>query len=275
MTDPPRNEGTTAAESGPPAAPAAPAAGGGPLAGPVARAISRKIGRAIGDFRLIEDGDRILVALSGGKDSYTLLRMLAARRAFAPVRYALVAAHVHTDGHCGQCAQSPRALPDACAADGIELRVSETTVRLKPGEALNCHACATARRQALFRMARDVGANKLALGHHLDDIVETALLNLFFQGAFATMPPSLALFGGGLTIIRPLALVPEAEIVRYVDECVRFPRVSCACPVGHESQRRKMKALVQQLEAENPNVRQSVFGALANVKPEYLIRPAE
>jgi len=247
-----------------------------PLEGRVAREISRKIGRAIGDFQLIGDGDRILVALSGGKDSYTLLRMLAARRAFAPVRYAILAAHVRTDGRCGQCAQS-RALPEACAAAGVELHVVDTSVKLKPGEELNCHACATARRQALFRVARAVDANKLALGHHLDDIVETALLNLFFQGAFATMPPSLSLFGGGLTIIRPLALVPEAEIIRYVEECANFPRVMCACPVGRESQRRKMKALVQQLERENPNVRQSVFGALRNVKPEYLIqaRPDE
>jgi len=243
----------------------------GVLDGPVAQSISRRIGKAIGEFQLVADGDRIIVALSGGKDSFTLLRMLAARRAFAPVRYELVAAHVVTDGRCGECAP-PRAVTEACAAAEVPLRVVDTTVKLQPGEALHCHACATARRQALFRVAKEEGANKLALGHHLDDIVETALLNLFFQGAFATMPPSLVLFGGGLTIIRPLALVPEADIVRYVDECVGFPRVTCTCPVGRESQRRKMKALVQQLEAENPNVRQSVFGALRNVKPEYLVR---
>lgn len=240
------------------------------IEGRTARDISRRIGRAIGEFGLIEDGDRIVVALSGGKDSYTLLRMLAARQAFAPVRYTLIAAHVRTDWRCGQCAQS-RALPEACAAAGVELHILDTSVKLKDGEELNCHACATARRQALFRLAKEVDANKLALGHHLDDIVETALMNLFFQGAFATMPPSLKLFDGGLTLIRPLALVPEADIIRYVDESANFPRVMCACPVGRDSQRKKMKALVQQLEAENPNVRQSVFGALRNVKPEYLV----
>lgn len=232
--------------------------------------ISRQIGRAIGDFGLIADGDRILVAVSGGKDSYTLLRMLAARRAFAPIDFTLHAAHVRTNWRCGQCGQA-RVLPETCEGLGIDLRVLETEIKLKDGEELNCHACATARRQALFRLAKELGANKLALGHHLDDIVETTLLNLFFQGAFATMPPALSLFDGGLTIIRPLALVPESDIIQYVDEAESFPRVMCQCPVGKDSQRARMKALVKQLEAENPNVRQSVFGALGNVKTEYLL----
>lgn len=231
--------------------------------------ISKLVGRAIGEYDLIRDGDRILVAVSGGKDSLTLLHMLQARKAFAPVSYTLLAVHVTTNWQCGQFAQ-PESLPELCDRIGVPLQVVETEIRLKPGEELNCFACATARRNALFRAAAETNANKLAFGHHLDDIVETVLLNLFFRGEFSTMIPSLPLFEGRLTLIRPLAFVHESEIIRYVDEQARFPRQTCACPVGRESQRRKMKELVTSLEASNPNVRECVLRAMRNIKSDYL-----
>ena len=231
--------------------------------------ISRRIGRAIGEYGLLEEGDRVLVALSGGKDSYTALHMLAARRRFAPVHYELTAAHVRFEHLCGAGAQRD-VLEDRCARLGVPLHVVPATVEVPEGQPLNCHRCATARRNALFRLARTLGSNKLALGHHLDDIVETVLLNLFFRGEFSTMVPSLPLFDGELTLIRPLAFAEEADILRFVDEETDVPRQTCECPVGRDTQRAKMKTLVKNLEQDYPHVRQSVFRAMRNIKHDYL-----
>lgn len=231
--------------------------------------ISRQIGRAIGDFQLLADGDRVLVGLSGGKDSYTLLRMLVERRAFAPIDYEIVAAHVRTNWRCGSCAHG-NVLSELCAGLGVAFHQIDTEIRLGKEGVVNCFRCATARRQALFRLAKTLDANKLAFGHHLDDIVETVLMNLFFQGAFAAMLPAQPLFDGALTIIRPLAHVLEADIIRYVDEHAPFERPVCRCPIGKDSQRAQMKQLLKNLEAANPDVRQSIFGALSNVKTDYL-----
>ena len=236
----------------------------------IAVRISRQIGRAVGDFHLLADGDRVIVGLSGGKDSYTLLRLLRERQRFAPIGYTLLAAHVRTDWRCGSCAHGA-VLGELCEELGVPLRVLHTEIRRGDDGRINCHRCATARRQALFRLAREEGANKLAFGHHLDDIVETVLMNLFFQGAFSAMLPAQPLFGGELTIIRPLALVTEAEVIRYVEENAPFSRPVCRCPVGKDSQRARMKELIGQLEAANPDVRKSIFGAVRNVKHDYLL----
>jgi len=238
--------------------------------------ISRQIGRAIGAFDLIADGDRILVALSGGKDSLTLLTMLHARKAFAPVSFELHAAHVRLDVSCGTHADVAT-MEALCASLGVPFHLVAATLSTPDGgRAPACPPCALARRNALFRLARTLGVNKLALGHHLDDIVETVLLNLFFRGEFTTMPAVLPLFEGRLVLIRPLALVPEALIVRYVTEEAPFARTVASCPLGQNQQRARMKALVADLAATHPNVRWSVLHAMqrvarGEVKADYLV----
>ncbi len=248
----------------------------------IARRIARKVGRAIGDWDLFTDGDRVLVAVSGGKDSFALLHHLHARRPSAPIDFTLLAAHVRVTPTCGTTAEL-ETLREACRALEIPLHEVETVVRPQSHprngptsggdslEGINCHRCATARRQALFRLAREVGAHKLALGHHLDDIVETALLNLLFQGNFSTMRPRQPLFDGRLVVVRPLALVTEAEVLRYVTEEIQMKRHPGDCPVGQKTERARIKALITELSRDHPRVRQSVFAALGNVKRDYLL----
>lgn len=231
--------------------------------------ISRQIGRAIGEFELLAEGDRLLVAVSGGKDSLTLLHMLHARRGFAPISYDLVAAHVTGGASCGSHTDA-EGLATLCANLDVPFHVIDGTPELPAGEDLTCHRCSTARRNALFRLAREVGANKLALGHHLDDIVETVLLNLFFRGELSAMLPKLALFDGRLTLVRPLCLVEEKDVVRYVEEEAGFSRQAGTCDVGEDGQRKKMKELVASVERAYPNVRWSVLRALRNIKHDYL-----
>ncbi len=237
------------------------------------RKIKRLTGQAIGDFNLIEAGDRIAVAVSGGKDSWTLLHVLDRLRQRAPVRYDLVAVnidagfpgyrsdlieeHLHRYGFAGHVVNAD------CAAIIAE--------KLRPGSS-SCAFCARLRRGVLYTVAEGLGCNKLALGHHLDDFIETLLLNQFYVGTLAAMSPKLLADNGIHTVIRPLVYVAEADILAF-SRANGFPLVDCACPpeVRSEQKRRQMKYLVAQLEQTIPDVRRSLIGALGNVQPRHLL----
>jgi tRNA 2-thiocytidine biosynthesis protein TtcA len=230
------------------------------------------IGRAVADFALIEEGDRILVGVSGGKDSHTLLHLLSLLRERAPVRFELLAVTLD-QGHPG----FPGHLLEAYYREkGYDFRIlREDTYRVvlektAPGKT-HCAVCSRLRRGILYNAAVELGCNKIALGHHRDDLVETLLLNLFFAGALKAMPPLLHSDDGRNTVIRPLAYAPEAEIAAYA-ALRRFPIIPCdLCGSQENLQRKKMKRMLDELEKEHPHIRASVLSAMGNVRPSHLI----
>jgi tRNA 2-thiocytidine biosynthesis protein TtcA len=235
--------------------------------------IARKTTQAITDFNLIEDGDRVMVGLSGGKDSWALLQMLDVLRQKAPVDFTLVAVNVDS----GYKEYKHDLIAKTCAERGWELKIEHTSIGdvmddLLEANATPCSLCARLRRGVLYRLAKEVGATKIALGHHLDDFIETLLLNLFFAGALKAMPARLVSDNGEHVVIRPFAYVTEAEARAYTKEC-ELPVVGCCCPAcGDLSlQRQRVKRLILDLEREHPGVKQSMLKALGNVMPRHLL----
>ena len=240
---------------------------------PLETRIAKKTTKAIVDFNLIEDGDRVMVGLSGGKDSWALLQILDVLRQRAPIKFSLVAVNVDS----GYEGYQHRALAEACAARGWEFHSEHTTIGAVIDDKLDaedtpCSLCARLRRGVLYRWASRVGASKIALGHHLDDFVETLLLNLFFAGALKAMPARLVSDNRAHVVIRPLVLVTEAEARAYAREN-DLPVISCCCPAcGDLSlQRQRVKRLIMELEREHPNVKASMLKAIGNVMPRHLL----
>lgn len=200
--------------------------------------LDRKVSRAIREFGLLADGDRVLVALSGGKDSLTLLHALLRRRRWRPEHYEIVACHVR-GGMCGGACSLEELLAGYCADLEVPFRVVEQELGEPPPggrERSPCFVCSWHRRKALFRVAREEGCNLVAFGHHKDDLAETLLLNLLWQGRHESMLPRQPLFEGELTIIRPLVLVDERDIGR-VARLGDLPAHVCPCPYGQTSKR--------------------------------------
>jgi tRNA 2-thiocytidine biosynthesis protein TtcA len=235
--------------------------------------IARKVTRAITEHGLIEDGDRVMVGLSGGKDSWALIQILDVLQKRAPIDFSIVAVNIDS----GYEGYEHHKLTETCAARGWELHVehtniSETIEEILEADATPCSLCARLRRGALYRLATTVGATKIALGHHADDFVETLLLNLFFQGALKAMPARLVSDNGQHVVIRPLAYVLESEARAYAKEA-ELPIIGCCCPAcGDLSlQRQRVKRLIAQLEVEHPEIKNSMLRALGNVAPRHLL----
>jgi len=240
---------------------------------PLESRLAKKTTRAITDFNLIEDGDRVMVGLSGGKDSWALIQILDVLRQRAPITFSIVAVNVDS----GYDGYQHKAVAEACAERGWEFHSEHTSIgaviddKLDPDQT-PCSLCARLRRGVLYRMADAVGATKIALGHHLDDFVETLLLNLFFAGALKAMPARLVSDNRKYTVIRPLVYVTEAEARAFCKEN-GLPIIGCCCPAcGDLSlQRQRVKRLIMELEREHPNVKGSMIKALANVMPRHLL----
>ena len=240
---------------------------------PLETRLAKKVTKAIVDFNLIEDGDRVMVGLSGGKDSWALFQILDVLRKRAPITFSLVAVNINS----GYERFRHDLVTEACAARGWECRVEHTTIGAIMDDILDesdtpCSLCARLRRGALYRLATEVGATKIALGHHMDDFVETALLNLFYQGALKAMPARLVSDSKKHVVIRPLVFVTEAEARDYTQES-GLPVIGCCCPAcGDMSlKRQRMKRLIAQLEVEHPDVKNSMIKALGNVAPRHLL----
>jgi tRNA 2-thiocytidine biosynthesis protein TtcA len=232
----------------------------------------RDVGRAIGEHRLIADGDRIMVAVSGGKDSYALLTLLRALQKRAPVRFELLAVHVD-QGHPGY---DGRPLTDWLRAGGYPFEVlredtySVVTEKIPEGKTY-CSLCSRLRRGILYTAATRLGCSKIALGHHRDDALETLLLNLFFAGKLASMPARLVSDDGAHVVIRPLIYCAEATLARFAEERA-FPILPCnLCGSQSQAQRRQIKALLGRMEAEHPQIKQTMLAALGNVNPSHLL----
>jgi tRNA 2-thiocytidine biosynthesis protein TtcA len=235
--------------------------------------IAKKVTKAITEHRLIEDGDRVMIGLSGGKDSWALIQILDVLQKRAPIDFSLVAVNIDS----GYEGYEHHKLTETCAARGWELHVEHTNIGetiedILDVDATPCSLCARLRRGALYRLADKVGATKIALGHHADDFIETLLLNVFFQGALKAMPARLVSDNGAHVVIRPLAYVLESEARAYAKEAA-LPIIGCCCPAcGDLSlQRQRVKRLIAQLEVEHPEIRNSMLRALGNVAPRHLL----
>lgn len=231
--------------------------------------LTKRFHKACADYGLIADGDHILVGLSGGKDSLALVELLGKRAQIFVPRFRVTALHVRVRERAYLSDMS--ALEQFCRAYGVPLVVKDTAIGEVPGasEKDPCFLCAWYRRKVLFETAQELGCNKIALGHHKDDIVETLLMNLLFQGAFATMPPCLPMEKMPISLIRPLCLIEEKDLVRYAEMCA-YPKQTRLCPFEKASSRAEVKQLLTALERLNPNVRDSLWGAMENVKTDYL-----
>ncbi|MDD2680137.1 MAG: ATP-binding protein [Candidatus Omnitrophica bacterium] len=229
--------------------------------------ISKRIGRAIMDYKMLSAGDKIAVAVSGGKDSLTLLRILNDRRKFVPVKYSLVAVHIDL----GYPKSIAKKLEQYFKQAGIEYHIEKVdTLRKTAKKDINCFWCSWNRRKALFEAANRLKCTKVALGHHMDDIIETILLNLFFQGEISAMSPKQELFKGKITLIRPLAYVEEYMIRRFAKE-EKIPHGTCICPNAVTSHRTKMGKIIQELKRTCPEVKKNIFRSVKRIKKDYLL----
>jgi len=238
----------------------------------LAKRLRRLVGEAIGDYAMIGEGDRIMVCLSGGKDSYALLDVLMRLREKAPVRFDLVAVNLD-QRHPGY---PDHVLPEYLKALGVEYRIEvqdtySVVKRVIPEGKTMCGLCSRLRRGVLYRVAGELGATKIALGHHRDDILETFFLNLFFGGKLKAMPPKLVSDDGKHVVIRPLAYVKECDLEAYA-ALRRFPIIPCdLCGSQATLQRKQIKAMLRDWEKKFPGRVESTFKALADVRPSHLM----
>ncbi len=233
--------------------------------------LRRNVGRAIEDYRMIEAGDRVMVCLSGGKDSYGMLDILMNLQKTAPVAFDLVAVNLDQK----QPGFPEEVLPDYLSGLGIEYHILERDTysivkSVIPEGKTTCGLCSRLRRGNLYSFAREIGATRIALGHHRDDIVETLFLNMFFGGKLKAMPPKLLSDDGDNVVIRPLAYCREEDLAAYA-ACRGFPIIPCnLCGSQENLQRQAVKEMLRDWERSYPGRMESIFAAIANVAPSQL-----
>ncbi|HPN88558.1 MAG TPA: tRNA lysidine(34) synthetase TilS [Candidatus Omnitrophota bacterium] len=229
--------------------------------------VSRKVGEATFDYQMLQDGDKVMIAVSGGKDSLSLVKVLKHRQSFIPVDFEILAVHVDY----GIPHFPIDKIKKYCEDLDVPFHFEKIDIlKDKKMEDINCFWCAWNRRKALFQLSDKWGFNKIALGHHLDDMIETVLMNMFFRAEISTMKPKQELFKGRLTIIRPLAYVHEDQIIQMVKK-EKIPVIEeYLCPHKDMTTRMFFKKLLKQLEAKIPKIKTNIFYSLQNIKDDYL-----
>ena len=238
--------------------------------------LTKRFHKACADYGLIADGDHILIGLSGGKDSLALTELLGRRAQIHVPCFRVTALHVrvkerdyHTDLSF---------LEQFCAEAKVPLIVRDVEIGEKPQSPITdhqspienpCFLCSWYRRKTMFNVAQELGCNKIALGHHKDDVVQTLLMNLVFAGSFASMPPMLQLDKMPLRLIRPLCLIEEKDLIRYA-ELQHYEKQQKLCPFEHVSARTKVKGLLAQMQALNPDALSTLYNSMTNIKANYL-----
>jgi len=227
----------------------------------------KKVGKTIKKYGMIERGDRILIGVSGGKDSLSLLKILHDRRGFYPNTYEILALHIVSNLPCEGLAE-PEVLEEYFIQQGFPYKIVH--MHLEENErGFNPYWCSRNRRRVLFEMANRMGYNKIALGHHRHDVIETLLLNLFYHAELSSMLPVQTLFGGKITIIRPLYNLPEYDS-RKLARLYGFPSVHCRCPIQNETKREMFKRVIHEIEKVHPKASVNALRALENIKDEYM-----
>ncbi len=230
--------------------------------------MAKLAGKAMHDYSMIKANDKIAVAFSGGKDSFTLLHILNMRRKWIPVDYDIYAVHVRINMPCNSVVDSDY-LNQICNELGVTLITK--TLQIPQAQRSPCFWCAWNRRKALFRACEELHCNKLALGHHKDDITETLLLNLFYHGEFSTMPPKLDFFQGKLTLIRPIAYLEEQQTTRYAKEHGFVP-TTCDMIYADKSKRVMVKKLLSELKKDIPGIKSNLFNSMKkDIKQDYVL----
>lgn len=229
----------------------------------IARYVYKTMGRAISDYSMLKDKDRVLVAISGGLDSLSLLKLFMMRKARIPIDFEIVACFVDTNF----IKVDKDILIKYFNFNGIKYATKE--VSIEKGS-INCFWCSTNRRKALFEAACENNCNKLALGHNLDDINETTLMNMFFNGEITTMSPKVELFNAALTVIRPLCYLEKEKIEEFSRQ-FDFPDTQYKCPYGQDSQRQAVKEIIEQLHKKHPFIKKNIFCSLKRIRKDYLV----
>jgi len=232
-----------------------------------ANGLSKKVGKAMAEYAMLDENDRILVAVSGGKDSFTLLEILKQRQAFVPIPHSLVAVHIDMGYKCIH----PKIVEQYFQDKGYEYHIEKIDIlKETPREEITCFWCSWNRRKALFQVADRLGCTKIALGHHKDDIIQTFFLNLIFQGEISAMKPKQELFDGKITLIRPLAYVEEHQTIRFAQER-NFPIPHCRCPNAATSKRKAVSEIITQMEKMSPQFKTNIYRSMQRIKTEYLV----
>lgn len=230
--------------------------------------IIKKTGKAINQYNLIKADDSVLVALSGGKDSLTLLETITLRLKHLPIKYDVAAMHITVENIPYEIDNDY--MSDFCKSLGVPYYKKSINVdisSIKDGSP--CFLCSWYRRKELFKAMKEFKCNKLALGHHLDDAIETLIMNMIFEGSFSTMPPKVSMFDNEFDIIRPLFLIDEKDIDKYAS--IRgFKRERKTCPYKNKSTRNTIKSIVREFESISINARQNIFSSMSNIKTGYL-----
>jgi len=236
----------------------------------VVKEMKRLMGKAIHRHSMIEDGDQLLVAVSGGKDSLSLLWLLRERLRRIPIRYGVTAVHIDPGFGTDSAGQMAAFFSD----HGFEYRVVRSRIGPKAHGPANrenpCFMCSRMRRKLLFEIAGEMGCNRIAFGHHKDDIIETLFLNMLYGASISTMRPVQAFFGGEFTAIRPLYLIDEDLIRRYY-EAMGWRQIELGCPSAGSTKREEIRQMLKGLYRSNRKIKGNIFHALQNVKPDYLL----
>lgn len=232
----------------------------------IIRQVYKKAGKAINDYQMIEEGDRILVGVSGGKDSLSLLKVLLLRKRHIPIDFEVIACFIETSF----VGTERDLIEEYFKKEDIPYVVKKLKMH-SPGRK-GCFWCSWNRRKILFETAKELNCKKIALAHHLDDIVETILMNLFFHGEISSMKPKIELFGGELSIIRPFCYLEKKELEKFYSQ-FNFPPLNHSCPYADDSKRAKVKSILSFFKKEFPQIKVNIFRALRRekIKKDYLL----